>query len=150
MKFTSILISILGSSLLFPAMGLAENALTNGHYTGRGQWHDSSGQTGEYDVQTVIDEQGVSSTYEWGGGETRRFAMKLEPTGSKSFSVKLAEQSVGWMYCMDVQCHLDLIFDANQNLEETLTFVDGKLYKLGSKSLPNGSRVFWQEDLNRQ
>ena len=67
------------------------------------------------------------------------------PTSNGFFNVASGDEGnlSGAGYCMDVQCHYEI---SSSKLEETITFVGDKMYKLGSK-MDHGKVVAWQEAL---
>ena len=126
---------------------LAQGALHAGKYSGTGDWSAEDGSSGHYRVTTSVMGAAISSisTVYTFDGKTETWEFSILPTTNGFFKiVSGAEgQIVGEGYCYEVQCHY-AAFDGK--LEETLTFVDGKLYKVGSKAF-GASRIKWQEAL---
>ncbi len=122
------------------------DAWTPGNYTGHGVWRDTAGHSGLYEVVTVLTADSMSSNYAFAEG-VAAVSLSLQRTGDGFYSLIDAEKTSGNMYCYDVQCHYEL---GAGSVEETLSFVDGKLYKLGSKLGSDGRTIIWQEALNQQ
>ncbi len=127
---------------LFSVATLA-GPLTNGVYKGHGKWV-SNNATGDYQVKTIIDGESVQSTYTLPDGSIKEWTFKIEPNG-KFFKVVVNSTNIGQGYCLDkaTVCHYELNV-GNLRLEETMTFLDGKFYRFGSKEDESGRR-FWQE-----
>lgn len=148
MKFGQLIIT---SAILISAIpALASSSLKPGHYVGTGQWHSADGKAGQYQVETTIGNSpntpSVQSTYDYDGQrQVWDFTMLFKSPGFFAIaSGGGGEGNVnGSGYCLDVQCHYEV---PGSNLEETFSFVDGKLYKIGSKT-QHGKTLVWQESL---
>jgi hypothetical protein len=137
--YTAALVGLLSSGLAYA------DVPTSGNYEGKGQWRDSSGNSGEYTVETIISSEEIESRYGWASG-SRNWGFSLQNQSVGFYAVTDNFGTEGKMYCYSVQCHYEFV-SAHLTTEETLSFVDGKLYKLGSKRMPNGTVVTWQEAL---
>jgi hypothetical protein len=132
MKLASLLIvglALNASTLL--AQGTTAKAPVAGTYAGQGEWVSQDGQKGHYLVTTTVMDGVMKSSYKW-AEQGSEWTFTMLPFGDNFFKVASGAdgQIVGEGYCFDVQCHYTAF---GGNLEETLSFVDGKLYKLGSK-----------------
>ena len=130
---------------------IAQSALQPGEYSGGGDWASEDGTSGHYSVSTKVFApaadavSSVGSVYHYDNKE-ESWGFAILPGANGFFLVAAGEAEgsiVGQGYCFEVQCHYTA-FDGK--LEETLTFVDGKLYKIGSKSFGK-SKIKWQEAL---
>ena len=139
---------IAGIALLFSNIALASQgtALVAGSYSGHGDWRDNSGQVGSYEITTTVNSDSISSDYQF-DGQTTNWTLELVANGNGFFDVAPGSSTPGKMYCYEVQCHFNA---SGINLEETLTFYDSKLYKLGSKTIADGTTIMWQEVLQLQ
>jgi hypothetical protein len=118
--------------------------INDGAYLGKGQWRDSTAESGEYVVSTRVKNGIFSSRYSFNGA-TENWEFTILPGQNSTFKVLVKGVEVGDGYCFQVQCHYQIY---TGSLEETLTFEGDRLYKVGSKVL-GGVRVFWQETLNK-
>lgn len=138
--------SVLCAALLLTFhSAIALSGILPGNYAGRGEWRDDAGHSGFYAVETNVLASRLESTYQFSSGE-ERFNLKLTPDGEVFFKTLSDDGEQGLMYCLDVQCHMT----SRQGLfEETLSFVDDHLYKIGSKKTNDGRTIVWQESLSR-
>lgn len=139
--------SDMSSTMPETTLSAASSAMTqfpNGSYSGKGRWIDASGNTGHYKVSTQVENNTVSSTYQF---DSRQMMMKLhadfDQTGA--FTLKGDNSLEGSGFCMSVQCHIYAHSSDITMLEETVTFFQGHLYKIGSMMM-NGKEVRWEED----
>jgi len=134
---------ILALAVAASANGFALTAFPQGSFHGQGRWSDSTGKSGQYSVETKTSANSVASHYRF-GSETRdwNFSAAFK---QGFFDVMSGGRELGQGYCQSVQCHYQVDFGGG-SLEETLTFVDGKLYKVGSKKV-SGITISWEEAL---
>jgi hypothetical protein len=131
--------------ILFSGLAHADGIIV-GTYQGEGQWRDNAGNSGEYSVRTEVSPDQVQSEYRW-SAETRHWGFAMQNQSVGFYAITDNFGSSGSMYCYSVQCHYEFN-TARLTTEETLSFVDGKLYKLGSKRMPNGLVISWEEALS--
>lgn len=127
---------------------LAMESLPDGRFSGRGAYRTENGESGHYKVETAIAANTMKSTYTFtvnGQDQTKVVEFKAAFDKNGYFDLLMADHVIGEGYCLDVQCHYSLNVGPLR-LEETLTFWQGHLYRLGSKSDKTG-RKSWQEDL---
>jgi hypothetical protein len=127
---------------LISGSAMAMTSLPDGSFSGKGEWKDDAGKSGTYTVQTQIKNNVITNAYVI-GGQSISFTMEAALDKSGFFPVKVNGAKVGSGYCFDVQCHYSLSTDKGQ-LEETVTFYQGHMYRLGSKS-SGAETVVWQE-----
>ena len=118
--------------------------IIDGGYLGKGQWRDSTAESGHYAVSTAIKNGIISSSYSF-DGETENWEFTVLPGQSDTFKVLVKGEEVGDGYCFQEQCHYQIY---PGSLEETLTLDGDRLYKVGSK-VHGGVKVFWQENLSK-
>lgn len=140
-KLIAIALILVGST----AWGMTN--MPDGVYQGQGRWQDSQGQTGSYDINTSVQSNVVSSTYTF-GGNTEKYEFEAKVGSNGRFDVFVGGYKVGEGYCMSVQCHYELSF-GDTVIEETLTFYQDNLYRIGSKQV-NGKNVTWEESMKKQ
>lgn len=128
----------------FSDLVMAASPIVPGQYAGRGSWRDAQGHSGTYEVSTNVTPLRFESSYQWDKKQNRVFNVSLSTDSEGFYELRSDEGLNGGMYCYDVQCHLSM---SQGEVEETLTFWDGNLYKLGSKKLGDGRVIMWQEDL---
>lgn len=116
--------------------------MTDGSYKGHGRWKSADGQSGAYDVATTVKDGVISNTYDF-NGKSKSFTMEAKLDSKGFFPVLINGTIVGNGYCQSVQCHYRL----DSGMEETLTFDQGHLYRLGSKT-ENGKTITWEEALD--
>jgi hypothetical protein len=139
--------SLLIMSILFSST--LAFAMPKGTFNGTGQWESSDGKNGTYTVTTTFDANRFHSSYNYDGKEVQYdFSVQITNKGSfsESFDVLFSNQKIGSGYCLSKQCHYQTSF---AGLEETLTFHENFLYKMGSKDTGNGTTVMWQEKLEQ-
>lgn len=134
---------VLSTLALIAGSAMAMTSLPDGSYNGKGFWKDQDGKTGTYTVQTQIKSNVITNTYDY-NGQSKSFTMEAPLDQNGFFPVKMNGASVGDGYCMDVQCHYSVSAD---QLEETDTFYQGHLYRLGSKVVA-GKKIVWEEALD--
>lgn len=136
--------SVLASVIAFVATVAQSSPIPVGkRFMGQGQWRDSEGHNGVYKVETTFANDAITTNYTFEGG-ARSMSMKTAKISDGFYDLSLGLDRVGTMYCMEVQCHYTV---STGGLEETLTFYNQKLYKLGSKQGQNGVVITWQEQL---
>lgn len=113
-----------------------------GTYEGKASWKDSRGNKGLYDINIVVEDGQFKATYDY-GKSTKRYEFKTKSDADGFFKVESGGQEIGSGYCMNVQCHYTASFGGVE-LEETLTFWQGNLYRVGSKEVA-GLTVAWEE-----
>lgn len=139
--FKSLVLSmLLGAS----ASALAFPTIPEGTYTGKGRFKDTAGHTGSYTVETSVANGVVSQVYRYASGGAR-FVLTTNLTGHGFFAVMENGQKVGEGYCQTVVCHYSALM-GGANLEESLTYWQGNLYRVGSKKIGNLT-ITWEESL---
>ncbi len=139
----SILLSlVLGAS----ASALAFPTIPDGNYAGGGRFKDTAGNTGSYTVQTTVANGVVSQVYRYASGGAR-FVLSTNLTGHGFFAVMEKGEKVGEGYCQTVVCHYNALI-GGANLEESLTYWQGNLYRVGSKKIGNLT-ITWEESLKK-
>lgn len=121
-----------------------------GSYQGSAQWMGMSGSQGQYEVSVTIKDHSIESHYQYDG---QSYTLKLDLGFDKHgfFKVMIDGMEVGSGYCAGIQCHysLETLAPGAQEVEETLTFVENRLYRIGSKGTGEG-KVAWNEALERK
>ena len=112
-------------------------------YNGSGHWRNSVMESGTYEATTTVAEGSISSNYTF-NGQTISWNIKMLPDPTGNFDILVDDKKVGSGYCLEAQCHYQI---EEIDLEETLTFIDKRLYKVGSKSKA-GVKVVWAESLS--
>ena len=135
---------IVGMGMLLCASGIALDQFPEGSFKGHGRWKSADGESGTYTLNTEIKGDLMSSKYQYDGKEEEwTFTAKFDK--NSFFPVMVDGGEVGRGYCYSVQCHYEVRI-GEMHLEETLTFDQGKLYRLGSK-VTAGHRIAWEEAL---
>jgi hypothetical protein len=138
------MLGILSAIVVSTSYGMS--GLPDTQAQGAGAWKHTAGPKGDYTVEMTIKDNHVHSVYQWkDGGETFDFVAEFKKNGF--FTVNSEGHAIGEGYCGDVQCHFNVRVGAFE-LQETLTFQDGKVYRLGSKTV-DGGKIMWQEALKR-
>jgi hypothetical protein len=127
-------------------------ALPDGTYKGDGLWNSPLKQ-GSYKTETKIsgeqlDTTHIESTYLLEDGTTKTWAFEVVPSNGNFFKVEVDGKEVGQGYCLSraTVCHYEVSV-GNMELEETISYEVGKLYRFGSK-VENDRKVMWQEKMN--
>jgi hypothetical protein len=146
-KTVAILLTVLTGAYVLAAgtgSGSAKTALPSGHFLGNGLWKSAT-DGGSYQAETLINGSTVTSKYTLSDGTKREFTFDMVDAQNGIFKVKIFGAEVGRGYCLDKAqvCHYELKA-GNVDLEETITIMDGKLYRFGSKDQGSG-RIVWQE-----
>lgn len=144
MKIAVIFVTVL---MTINTLGHAAN-FPEGVFKGDGLWK-SQKLSGEYEVNSEIKGQTISSTYKLSDGSIKQWVMEMRPTGNGFFEVVSNTNIVGKGYCLEhiILCHYEVKTD-DLTLEETLTIQNEKLYKFGSKT-EKGFNIMWQEALGK-
>lgn len=121
--------------------------MPEGVYQGQGQWRDNQGQSGHYDIRTTVQANVVSSIY-LTGESSKNYEFKAKEGSNGQFDVYVNNYPVGQGYCMTVQCHYEISF-GDAVVEETLTFYQDHLYRIGSKQTGDKS-VNWEESMKKE
>ena len=117
-----------------------------GVYKGEGNWRSGS-ESGRYQVEAQITNDEIKNLYHW-ADQRIEFNVKTQNTSAWEFLLKnYKNQPIGLGFCMGIQCHYEL--KKGSDLEETLTFYQGHLYRLGSKRI-QARLISWIEDLQLQ
>lgn len=135
--------TILLAMTLFSMTGWGMAQFPEQAYNGKGLWKDSSGKTGKYHVRMVATGTRLSGVYDYSG---KRVNSSIEAKFNQhgGFDVSVSNKPVGHGYCLSVQCHYSLNF-GEVVLEETVTFLPGRAYRIGSK-LVGDTKVYWEEE----
>ncbi len=139
---------LLSTTTTIPTLA-ANGPMPQGSYEGKGRFlsdHQGALDQGEYLVDTQIKDYIYTATYRF-NGESKTLSFSMKPDTIASFDIYSTNGStperIGQGYCLSVQCHYSLKIDQTK-IEETLTFYEGHLYKVGSKVLGK-TRVIWEE-----
>ena len=138
----------LAGSLCLASTALAGELLPDGHFEGSGRWSGPENSSGSYDVETVIEQDVIKSTYRYDGAQPGRdrHAVRMAPRNDGSFDVATEEgKVVGQGYCLEDECFYRMEV-SGVVIEENLRVADRQLIKFGSKS-GAGFRVVWKETL---
>jgi hypothetical protein len=122
----------------------------DGDWTGGGGWKANDGTKGRWEmtsnVKTDKDSMTVkeSTTIHIPGAADKKMDSEWTTTNLKNgfFDVQVKGAKVGTGYCGVKQCHLSWT-DTDGSNEETITFHNGKVYRLGSHTLKDRV-VAWQ------
>ncbi len=119
--------------------------LPQGNFIGEGLWRDTT-QQGGYRVETHLSGDRIETIYNIGANDEKKYTMIFAPSENGFFTVKVENEEIGKGYCLKQAqvCHYEIKV-GELKLEETLTFLDGKLYRFGSKER-SGHYVMWQEE----
>ncbi len=132
---------------LFTTLTHAQAApLPDGVFKGEGLWKSVTEQAG-YMAETRINGNRIEAKYESRkGGYEWNFEMRQTAKGF--FDVVTEAHVIGDGYCLDHAkvCHYEIKV-GKLSLEETLVYLDGNLYRYGSKQEGSEAKVFWQEAL---
>jgi len=138
---------MLKSILLTLLMGHAMQAtIPAGTYDGQARWKDSAGHTGTYKVSTFVQGGAVLTSYFYNNGKAI-YAFRMDETSDGFFDVMSNGNKVGEGQCLSVQCHYTADLGGVQ-IEETLTYWQGHLYKQGSKKIGNVT-IAWEEAMTK-
>ena len=131
----------------------AANLFSGLNLKGQGEWRDSNGMKGTFDSTMVVARDKVVSTYAIkvpGAGVVETFATDygMVLKAGESFAVTSNGSEIGTGYCVDqLICHYQANFYGIA-LEETMVRTSAKtVRRFGSKVLPNGVTVTWDEIL---
>jgi len=139
-------LSIALATLTGSALASNDPAPKDGAYRGKGSWKSADQQEGSYTVQADVTGDTIASSYSY-NGQTQSFVVKLDRKPNGFLVVRDVEgKKIGTGYCIFIQCHYEV---PSSHLEETLTFWEGHLYRLGSKG-KGANRVMWIEDLKAE
>ena len=141
---------VLPSLLFASVLAHAGLSVPAGTFTGKGQWKGPGGMTGDYDVETSVKSDLLSSSYRYRQGvesKSESFSYRMtSKDGDPFFDLLDAKGNVvGSGYCYDTECSYRAELSGIV-IEETLRFGQGTLEKLGSKKGP-GFHVVWKEAL---
>ena len=143
---TSVVIVVL---TVLAAQAQAALTLPEGNYKGQGLWKSVKEQ-GSYDVHASISKDTISETYVMQDGSKKDWTFQITEKANNFFTVSTHGLEVGEGYCLEKAqvCHYEIKIN-DFRLEETLTSLDGRLYRFGSK-IDSGTKVFWQEGLDKE
>lgn len=143
---TNLLTTFAAMALILTSNQSIASGIREGNFVGKGLWK-SENATGAYKVSVVIQNDTVSSEYELSDGSKLSWNFKMNGTANGFFKVKSQGVEIGSGYCLDRAevCHYE-IKTSKLNLEETLTILDGNLYRFGSKYMGK-VKTAWQEAL---
>jgi hypothetical protein len=128
---------------------------SHGNFSFKGEWKHKAGANGTWDSTMVVEKVSsepksvkVTNTINIQNGqqiETMTSVMVLEQTGDKFFDVKIEGKVVGSGYCYGIQCHYGVYHAATKSMtEETMSFVDEKIYTLGSHFSHESGKTAWK------
>lgn len=135
---------IITATLIYSATSFALSSFPEGEFIGQGWWSDNKGIQGNYIVSAISTTKSIESTYTF-NGETKRLGFDAEFDEHGFFSLIVGGIKTGSGYCKTVQCHYEIDIGPTK-VEETLTFYNNRLYRLGSKTF-NETRIIWEEVL---
>lgn len=141
--------------LVILATGVSANAgaisgvIGDGVYGGQGLWNSPS-QKGTYEVMTGVAGDVIETRYLLPDGSEKSWRIETIAQQKGFFQVKVYGRVVGQGYCLEsaAVCHYEVQIN-DFKLEETFVFMDGKLYRYGSKS-EGGELIVWQEMATRK
>jgi hypothetical protein len=147
MKWCLAAISIVMTTAVMAGGGI----LSDGNFTGTGQWIGPQGSSGEYRVETRIEGHQITSAYDYQGQEgqqQRSYILEIDLQDQSWFQVRDNSGVVGEGFCYESDCfyHVEA---HGMNIQEHLRLEGGRLHKFGSKTGP-GFRVVWKETLDAQ
>lgn len=116
--------------------------IPDGNYEGKASWKDSQANKGTYAIKIEVKDRSIKSHYDY-GEHSKVYEITTSADANGFFSVLSSGKKVGSGYCMNVQCHYTAVF-GDVEMQETLTFWQGNLYRVGSKKI-NGSTIAWEE-----
>lgn len=119
--------------------------IKDGSFTGKGDWKDQAGNKGQYEADVQIQNNRISSVYRF-PSSSMTVDLQLEVDNNEFFKVSMNGQEVGSGYCIGIQCHFSVTVE-DCTVEETMTFYDNHLYRLGSKT-EGGTLITWVEALD--
>ena len=128
--------------LLATGSAFAMPNIPDGNYEGKASWKDSQDNKGTYGIKIKVENRTIKSTYNY-GTHTIVYEFSVSADGNGFFTVQSGGKEVGNGYCMNVQCHYKAVF-GDVEMQETLTFWQGNLYRVGSKKV-NGHTIAWEE-----
>jgi hypothetical protein len=125
-----------------------------GHYSGSGTWHDSAGQTGNYQVAQDIRETPngfeVAFKHRFDDGKITDSRFEMRWVASRLFRVEADGKPVGHGYWLGDYCHYHL--EPGGRFVEAGYLVHGNGLKAYGSSSRNadGNYVAWHEELHRR
>lgn len=137
--------ALIATFIFASSSAMAMTNMPDGTYQGEGRWSDNQGETGHYEVSVNIESDTVSSSYSFDSGQTGEYEFQTTGSAHSQFDVLVGGIRVGEGYCMSVQCHYSISL-GNKVLEETLTFYEDNLYRIGSKRL-DSVVITWEESM---
>ncbi len=132
------------ASLLIGTTAYALPTIPEGQYDGKANWKSDSGKNGQYTTSVTVKGDSIAADYTHPSSKAT-YSFETKPTNNGFFDVIVNSQKVGQGYCLTVQCHYTADF-GNVKIEESLTFWQGHLYRVGSKNI-NGVIIAWEEAL---
>ncbi len=139
--------TVLIAGLLIAGNALAMTEFPAGNYHGKGHAVHQNGVEERYLVESKVTGNSIQTTYHV-NGETLNYALQASFEKNGFFDVKMDGAKVGSGYCMSVWCHYSIRI-GDFSLEETLTFFQEHLYRLGQKTI-DGKIISWEDDTERQ
>lgn len=124
----------------------AQAKFVPGKYEGQGWGTGPDGKTTQYKLRSKITKSGIDTIY-LTGDEGKQWSFETKQDGTGRFEVLVAGTKLGHGYCGHVQCHYQ-VSGPDLFVEETLTFHEGKLYRIGSKG-KGESHYYWEEVLEK-
>jgi hypothetical protein len=131
-------------TLFIGSTAYALPTIPEGQYEGKANWKDDSGKKGQYTVSATVKGEDINAKYLYSTGKAT-YEIQTKSTTDGFFDVLMSNKKVGEGYCLSVQCHYTAQF-GNVKIEESLTFWQGHLYRVGSKNI-NGTSIAWEEAL---
>lgn len=143
MKYLLIALFALSAQSALAASG---TPLPDGSFKGEGHWKSQKTQ-GAYRAETQIRGDKIEAKYDSSQGKFQ-WSFETRQKANGFFSVLAEGHIVGDGYCLDHAkvCHYEVKV-GSLNLEETLVYLEGHLYRYGSKQAEGEAKVFWQEAL---
>lgn len=141
-------------SLAVSGMSYASVFNTPGTFNYKGEWKHKAGKFGTWDAVTSYEKISnepetlkITSTlniHEGQSVQTMSYELIFVETGDGFFDVKKADSVVGSGYCYGIQCHYSVFEKGAGITEETMSFVDGKIYALGSMFTHEQGKTAWK------
>ena len=127
-------------------------------YAGKGAWKDSNGSGGHYDIQVSKKYMGNGmvkiSTHIDFGDRDMSWTFFGQHKEHDLFDVLDSDQvKIGTGYCFEKShhthiCHMDVQV-GDVKIEKTMHIEKNHCKSMGSKTLPDGTKVMWMDALER-
>lgn len=135
-------------ALLFVIPAIANiKDIPSGTYKGQGYWKDVNGNKGNYSIEMVIEGTMLIQTlvFETGGVVKDSSLANFNSNGFYELLDLETKAVIGSGYCGSVWCHGTFQSQGLSDAEETMAFVDGNIFRLGSAIGEDGAKFFWED-----